>query len=34
MAEVNVKVDSKGFWQWCITIVITGFFDFVHHLVF
>jgi hypothetical protein len=28
------KVDSKGFWQWCITLRIPGFLDFVHSPVF
>jgi hypothetical protein len=27
-------IDAKGFWQWCITLRITGFLDFVHCLVF
>jgi hypothetical protein len=27
-------VDSKRFWQWCVTFGITGFLDFVHHTVF
>lgn len=28
------QIHSKGFWQWCITIWVTEFLDFVHHLVF
>jgi hypothetical protein len=27
-------LDSERFWRWCITLVITGFLDSVHHLVF
>jgi hypothetical protein len=30
----KTKVDSKGFWRWCITLGITGFLDFVHRAVF
>jgi hypothetical protein len=26
--------DFKGFWLWCITLVIAGFFDFVYRPVF
>jgi hypothetical protein len=28
------QVDSKGFWRWCITLRITGFWDFVYRPVF
>jgi hypothetical protein len=32
--EPTIPVDSKRFWQWCITHRTTGFLDFFHHLVF
>jgi hypothetical protein len=28
------EIDYKGHWQWCITIGIAGFLDFVHRPVF
>jgi hypothetical protein len=27
---ILVQVDCKGFWRWCITLVIPGILDFVH----
>jgi hypothetical protein len=32
--EHRLRVDSKGFWRWRITLGITGFLDFVYRMVF
>jgi hypothetical protein len=29
---VNIWVDSKGFWQWCIPLSNTAFLNFVHYV--
>jgi hypothetical protein len=34
MLSVEIRVDSKGFWQWCITLRLTGFLYKVHRSVF
>jgi hypothetical protein len=26
----NILIDSVGFWRWCVTLINTGFLDFVH----
>jgi hypothetical protein len=33
MPNHSVDLDSKGFWRWCITIIITWFLDFLHRPV-
>jgi hypothetical protein len=32
--EMTKKLDSKGFWRWCITLGIAKLLDFVHRPVF
>jgi hypothetical protein len=32
--KIQNKIDSIGFWRWCITHRIAGVLDFIHHLDF
>jgi hypothetical protein len=34
ITSLQVFLDYKEFWRWCITFRIAGFFNFVHYLVF
>jgi hypothetical protein len=27
---LKIQINSKGFWRWCVTLITTGFLDFVH----
>jgi hypothetical protein len=32
--DMEISVDSEGFWRWCIPHRITGFFGLFHHPLF